>query len=282
MDLVSIPANPVPDDVVTGTLTDLATAVQTCALRAGIRRAGRKGTVCIIQGRAEFIEKYFETVRETALARLCGGDLRLARPRGTVAAQVRRSAKGHCRRPSPNTSRTSRTFMKEVVLPDCPPPIFAVAHSMGGTVMMRVARQGGRWFDRIVLSAPMIQLAGSRKQRLCEVRGESDAICRHGLGLCAERPATTVIIATGPYIGSTSPPEPVRYARTKAVLEAAPDLGIGSPTVAWLNARLPRHGRVHRSGLSEQGAAGRACCWSRRPGDQIVSTAAIEEHRPSG
>ena len=52
--------------------------------------------------------------------------------------------------------------MKEVVLPDCPPPIFAIGHSMGGTVLMRVARQGSRWFDRIVLSAPMIRLSGKR------------------------------------------------------------------------------------------------------------------------
>ncbi len=30
--------------------------------------------------------------------------------------------------------------------------------------------------------------------------------------------------------------DPVRYARTKAMLEAEPALGIGSPTVAWANA----------------------------------------------
>ena len=31
-------------------------------------------------------------------------------------------------------------FMREVVLPDCPPPHFAIAHSMGGSVMMNIAR----------------------------------------------------------------------------------------------------------------------------------------------
>ena len=62
MDLVSIPANPVPEDVVTGMLKTRD--------GVGIRYArwrpppGRKGTVCLFQGRAEFIEKYFETVRE--------------------------------------------------------------------------------------------------------------------------------------------------------------------------------------------------------------------------
>ena len=37
---------------------------------------------------------------------------------------------------------------------------------MGGAVMLRVAHAGSRWFDRVVLSAPMIELAGSRHSAL--------------------------------------------------------------------------------------------------------------------
>ena len=63
MNLVSIPANPVPEDVVTGMLkTPRRRDAALCA--AGDPPPGRKGTVCLFQGRAEFIEKYFETVRE--------------------------------------------------------------------------------------------------------------------------------------------------------------------------------------------------------------------------
>jgi lysophospholipase len=62
MKLISIPANPVPEDVVIGTVKT----------RDGVELRfarwppppGRKGTVCLFQGRAEFIEKYFETVRD--------------------------------------------------------------------------------------------------------------------------------------------------------------------------------------------------------------------------
>src|SRR4029079_3583039 len=62
MKLVSIPANPVPDHVVSG-------AIKT-PHGVNLRFArwdpppGRKGTVVVLQGRAEFIEKYFETVRD--------------------------------------------------------------------------------------------------------------------------------------------------------------------------------------------------------------------------
>src|SRR5215475_10420820 len=62
MTLVSIPANPVPDDVVTGTLNTPDGVALRFARWAPPR--GRKGTVCLFQGRSEFIEKYFETVRD--------------------------------------------------------------------------------------------------------------------------------------------------------------------------------------------------------------------------
>ena len=35
---------------------------------------GRKGTVVVMQGRAEFIEKYFETVRDLRARGICGRD----------------------------------------------------------------------------------------------------------------------------------------------------------------------------------------------------------------
>ena len=62
MTLVSIPANPVPDNVVSGTIKTPDGA----ELRFARWQppAGRKGTVCVFTGRGEFIEKYFETIGE--------------------------------------------------------------------------------------------------------------------------------------------------------------------------------------------------------------------------
>src|ERR1700682_5019862 len=58
----STPANPVPEYVVTGTLKTPDGVSLRFARWAP--PPGRKGTVCLFQGRAEFIEKYFETVRD--------------------------------------------------------------------------------------------------------------------------------------------------------------------------------------------------------------------------
>jgi lysophospholipase len=83
------------------------------------------------------------------------------------------------------------------------------------------------------------------------------------------------MIAAGEFHGNIATSDPVRYARAKAVLEAAPELGLGSPTVGWLNAAYRTMAEfAHPAYLSKVRqplmliAAGR---------DQIVSTASIED-----
>ena len=269
MDLVSIPANPVPEDVVTGTLKTRD--------GVGIRFArwhpppGRKGTVCLFQGRAEFIEKYFETVRELRARGFAVATIDW-RGQGGSERALSDPRKGHVGDFS-EYERDVEALMTEVVLPDCPPPIFAIGHSMGGTVMMRVARQGSRWFDRIVLSAPMIRLSGNR--HALPARITVRAMRLMGMGSAYVPGGSATPVATGPYVNNIATSDPVRHARTKAVLEAAPELGLGSPTASWLSAAYrsmaeiasPTYASKVRQPLMLI-AAGR---------DQVVSTAAIED-----
>jgi lysophospholipase len=269
MDLVSIPANPIPEGVVSGMLKTRD--------GVGIRFArwhpppGRKGTICLFQGRAEFIEKYFETVRELRARGFAVATIDW-RGQGGSDHVLKDRLKGHVGDFS-EYERDIEVLMNEVVLPDCPPPIFALAHSMGGTVMMRVARQGTRWFDRVVLSAPMIRLAGNRSG------GAARAVIRAmrliGMGSSYVPGGGSDMIAMESFVNNIATSDPVRHARTKAVLEAAPELGIGSPTVSWLNAAYRAMGEIADPGYASKVrqplmlvAAGR---------DQVVSTAAIED-----
>src|SRR6266540_3605073 len=125
MKLVSIPANPVPDNVATGNL----------ALPDGrkLRFArwapppGRKGTVCILPGRAEFIEKYFETVRDLRARGFAVAVLDW-RGQGLSERALGNPRKGYVR----NFAQYQidlETFINEVVLPDCPPPLFEIGRA---------------------------------------------------------------------------------------------------------------------------------------------------------
>lgn len=230
MHLVETPANPVPADAVVGTVKT----------RDGVELrfarwpppAGRKGTVCLFQSRAEFIEKYFEVVRDLRARGFAVAAIDF-RGQGLSERALRDRNKGYVRRFTDYVTDLE-AFVKEVVLPDCPPPFFALGHGMGATVLIEAASRGHRWFDRIVLSAPMIGLA----QPPLGGAGESvaHALAVGGLGRIYVPGGGPAPAALAPFEGNILTSDPVRYARTAAILEAEPALGIGAPTVRWTSA----------------------------------------------
>jgi lysophospholipase len=269
MDLVSTPANPVPDGVVTGTLK----TPDGVSLRFARWEPppGRKGTVCLFPGRAEFIEKYFETVRDL---RARGFAVAMIDWRGQGGSQrlLSNPRKGYVRRFS-DYDIDLATFMQEIVLPDCPPPVFALAHSMGATALIRAAYAGHHWFDRMVLLAPLIGLPGLRRSMATRIAVR--ALRMIGLGGAYVPGGDASVMQQRPFIGNLLTSDPVRYARNVAVLEAEPALAIGWPTVAWADAAF----RMIAT-LAEPGYAAKI----RQPllviaagHDRIVSTEAIDE-----
>ena len=228
--LVSIPANPVPEGIVTGTLK----TPDGVSLRFArwLPPAGRRGTVCILPGRSEWIEKYFETVRDLR-ARGFAVAILDWRGQGLSDRALPDRRRGHVRNFS-EYDLDLETLMREVVLPDCPPPLFALGHSMGATVLLRAAFQGHRWFDRIVLSAPMIAVAGMNS---IATAGTMLRLMRlAGFGAMPVPGRYAGVLDLRPFAGNILTTDPVRYARNAAIVEAEPALGLGGPTVAWADA----------------------------------------------
>jgi lysophospholipase len=268
MKLVSIPANPVPDNVVTG-------AVKT---RDGVTLRfarwapppGRKGTVVLLQGRAEFIEKYFETVRDLRARGFAVAAFDW-RGQGLSDRALSDRYKGHVRNFS-EYDVDLETIMHEVVLPDCPPPFFCLGHSMGGAIAIRCGHDGSRWFERVVLCAPLIALTRGRYLRFAGPAAR--ALRMLGRGSAYVPGGTGKPKDVEDFIGNVLTSDPVRYSRTAAVLEEEPDLGLGAPTIAWADAALRQLKQFATPGYATHirqpfllVAAGR---------DEIVSTPAIE------
>ena len=269
MSLVDIPANPVPEGAVSGTLkTRDGVAIRFARWQPP---PGRKGTVCLFTGRAEFIEKYFETVRDL---RSRGFAVAMIdwRGQGLSDRALRNPRKGYVRNFNEYFLDLD-VFINEVVLPDCPPPVFALAHSMGATILIRAASLGHRWFDRMVLLAPMVALPGAR--RSLATRMTVRALRMMGLGSLYVPGGDASVMMQRPFVGNLLTSDPVRYARNVAVLEAEPTLSIGWPTVAWTDAAF----RVMNE-FAEPSYPGKI----RQPmliiaagADSIVSTPAIDE-----
>ena len=269
MTLVSIPANPVPDDVVSGTIKTPDGVNLRFARWAP--PAGRKGTVCVFTGRSEQIEKYFETVQEL---RDRGFAVAMVdwRGQGGSARGLSDPRKGYVQHFS-DFETDVEAFYRQVVLPDCPPPFFALAHSMGGAVMLRVAHAGKQWFDRIVLSAPMIDLP--RRTTSWPVRALLLAMRLAGQGGRYVPGGSDALVGTAPFADNPLTSDPVRYARNAAIIEEDPSVGLAAPTVAWADTAFrTMHGfrATHYPSQIRQPilmmAAG---------SDTIVSTPAIEE-----
>jgi lysophospholipase len=133
MTLLSIPAYPVPEAALAGTIE--APDGATLRFARWASPANGRGTVCVFTGRGECIEKYFETVRD-----LRKRDYAVAmidwRGQGHSSRRLSNPLKGHVQSFS-DYEIDVMAFVKQVVLPDCPPPYFALAHSMGGVSVHR-------------------------------------------------------------------------------------------------------------------------------------------------
>ena len=184
-ELVNIATNPVPEGGRVGyflTQDKVRIRYAVWPKLAGTHR----GTVCIAQGRTEFIEKYFETIEDF-------------RKRGFSVATFDWRGQGGSDRLIGNKSLgyvdrfddywcDLKSFHAEILLPDCPPPFYLVGHSMGGLVSLFAGMHDRLMFDRIFLSAPMVGLDRPTDEfrRHGQTGGHAEV---HWIGAVADRAA---------------------------------------------------------------------------------------------
>lgn len=270
MELVGIARNPVPNGAVPGSFATRDGLTIRYALWP--RTADRRlGTVCLFSGRGEFIEKYFETITDL-------------RRRGFAVAMMDWRGQGGSDRLLKNPRKCHvedfadfdkdlGQFMSEIVLPDCPAPFYGMAHSMGGHILLRSALTKVCWFDRIILSAPMIDILPEFTQSTA-LRYMIEAQVLFGLGDRYVPGGKPQPFELEPFEDSKLTSDPLRYDRVRDVLKAAPWLSCGSPTLGWLQAAARSIMQINAFGFASSikvpvliVAAGN---------DTVVSTRAIE------
>ena len=231
MEFITTPDNPVPAEPV---LLSIATR-DGVPLRAAYwmpRTPTPKGTVCILQGRAEFIEKYFEVVGE-----LLQRDFAVVafdwRGQGLSGRQVRNPRKGHVRRFA-DFRHDLEAIRDQVLVPHMPEPHFALAHSMGGAIALSAAYESWLPFRRLVTTTPMIALCIIKRTR--SVALVVRVLRMLGFGKAFVPGGGETSISTLPFKGNRLTGDPVRYARNAGAATAIGAGAVGAPTVAWLDA----------------------------------------------
>ncbi|WIY52399.1 alpha/beta hydrolase [Devosia sp. YIM 151766] len=232
--LTAIPSNPVPE----GARVGYFTTPDRVRLRYALWPKGQgapKGSVCLVQGRTEYIEKYFETIEDF-------------RQRGFAVATFDWRGQGGSDRLIGNRElgyvdrfddywTDLRSFHADILLPDCPGPYYLVGHSMGGLASLYAATRDRMMFDRVFLSTPMVGLHGM-EQSLPRWALFAETASFLGLGRLpmARRGDRRPDEAMYPDNPLTS--DMLRYKRMVETIRADDGLYLGSPTFRWLAAAL--------------------------------------------
>lgn len=273
MKLVALAKNPVPGGAVPGDLK-ARDGARLRFVRWEATRGPRRGTVCLFGGRGEFAEKYFEVVADL-------------RRRGYAVAIMEWRGQGGSSRPLPNPRKGHvgsfaeydsdlTQFMKEVVLPDCPPPFVGLGHSMGANILLRNAARPGSWFERMILVAPMIAFAEEKVGYPEAVaRAYAEVGCLLGFSRSYVKGGSDTVVEQGPFDGNTLTSDRERWMRNKAVLDANPALGLGSPTIGWLRAAYRSMALVSGDGFAASVRVPMMVFVAGK--DEIVSSRAVED-----
>ncbi len=268
MQLIDTPANPCPPGA---NIVGLR-AADGMELRAAYWRPEGvpRGTVALIQGRAEFIEKYFEVIGELLSRGFVVASFDW-RGQGLSQRLLRNKAKGHVPRAT-DYRLDLDAFIRQLLDTDCPKPWFVLAHSMGAAATLDYLGSVAAPFARMVGVAPMLGLndfAGSGTARHI-----ASGLHTLGMGRMFIPGGSPRTLVEKPFEGNILTGDPRRFSRSTEIIALAPALGIGDPTIGWINAAYGLMDRLNAPGFSEK---------IRTPtlllaagADRLVSSVAVE------
>jgi lysophospholipase len=267
--LFTDPGNPAPENAAAGFfVTGDGKKLRYALFRTAARPL--RGTVILLQGRNEFIEKYFETVRDLATAGFDVATFDL-RGQGLSDRLLKNRRRGHVRRFDDYVGDLER-FMANIVLPDCAGPFYILAHSTGGLIALLAAPALTNSIVRMVLSAPLLGIYGIRTASIRRLSRFMRLIGAGSLPLTRERRSEPADSFSKNILTS----DPARFARNCAIATAHPELALGAPTARWLNATCLAAERVQQGEFAAKIHI--PTLFIAAGADRVVSTPAIEAY----
>jgi lysophospholipase len=235
MTLASMPDNPMPP----GAIEEYINAADGVRLRtARWTSSSTTGTVVVLGGRGEFIEKYFEVVGE-----LLGRGFSVVamdwRGQGGSDRPLRDARKGHVKDFSQFEGDLD-ALIEKILARECPRPWLGLCHSMGAAVLLGAALAGRCPLERLVLTSPMIAVKGVNHRG--GARLLVAAIDNLGMGGAFAPGSAGDSQWLSSFEGNVLTSDEKRFARIAKLVAACPELGLGGPTIGWTRAAF-RHMR---------------------------------------
>ena len=232
---------------------------------------GVRGTVVLLQGRAEFIEKYGETADDLTARGFAVYALDW-RGQGGSGRMLDDGRKGYVVSYEDYLSDLD-LFLERLVLPDAPRPIVVLAHSMGGHIVLRHraehdARAAPYFAKGIALSAPMVDILMSPAELALGAVLTAAAV---SVGL-RNRYVPVRGPFPPPFDGNPLTRDRARYERMERLMRENPTLAIDWPTVGWLAATRRSVAVLRSRGYPER--VGTPVLMIGAADDRVVSNAA--------
>ncbi len=265
-----IPGNPRPDNAVCGFLT---TRDRVRLRYARFTPDGHQnGTVVVLTGRNECIEKYFETIRHIS-SRGLASVIMDWRGQGGSDRLMRDPLRGHVASFDHYVTDLDQLFT-EIVLPDCRGPYFVLAHSTGSLIALLASPSLANRVRRMVLVAPFLGVIGlplsmRNVQRVMSVLYWMGVRRFYAYG--GRRPPQPP-----PFANNKLTTDHNRYRRNTLLYETHPRLALGGPTVSWVRAACIASDRIQAPAFTASYRI--PTLFVAAGADEVVSTPAIEAY----
>jgi lysophospholipase len=193
-----------------------------------------RGTVLILGGRAEYVERYFETMRDLQ-----------ARGFAVVAFDWRGQGGSQRLRPDRNRgyvrhfrdyTRDLESVLKQCVLGKLPAPLHALAHSTGGLILLN-RLQTPSPFVKAVVTAALVDV-NYKSWPKPVARIITKLMHYSGLGWAYLPGLRRLPFKRNEFEGNPLTSDHGRWNRDLSILEQHPELAIGGPTFSWFKGAL--------------------------------------------
>jgi lysophospholipase len=194
-----------------------------------------RGTVVILPGRGEFIEKYDETVADLLSRRFAVAVVEW-RGQGLSHREGHHLARGHIA-DFDHYLQDLKRALGHLEQQGQGGPLIMLAHSMGGNLGLRLLHDRPRLFVAAVMTAPMFDINLKRVPPVI-ARGLGRAAIGLGGALWYAPGQRDFRLERCRFAGNPLTSSPARFERFRQALADRPELRLGGVTFGWLHAAL--------------------------------------------
>ena len=212
------------------------TAADGVRIRAAVwNGSARRGTVILLPGRTEYVEKYGRTA--TVLAAAGYATLSVDwRGQGLADRALKDRSVGHVR-DFAEYQADMAALLDFATRDGLPQPLYLLAHSMGGCIGLRSLMRGAP-VRAAVFSAPMWGIVMPKGARpLVQVVATASGWFRFAHLRMPTTPVRTLVVDT-PFAGNDLTTDEGMWDYMRAQAQAHPDLTLGGPSLGWMKAAL--------------------------------------------